>query len=322
VDGFTVGVDIGGTKIAAVLVGTDGQILARERIATDVAHGASAVINDVARVVQEVVKTAGVAGAPRAVGVGVAGQIDGATGAVLYAPNLRWKNVPFREELMGLVNAPVAVVNDVQAATYGEARAGVGRGTAHLLGMFVGTGVGGALVVGGRLTSGCCGSAGEFGHVSVNFDGPRCRCGNIGCAEAYAGGWAIAERAKHALEASPNEGHALRDLVSGDLSKIAARNVIAAWRAGDALASRIITEAGRALGTLAISLTNAFNPCAIVLGGGIIEGYPEAIDVIRTMVKEHALGAATRCLTIARAELGEEAGSIGAALMAATLADA
>jgi glucokinase len=313
---YTVGVDIGGTKVAAVLIGGDGEVRARARIATDVARGSGAVVSDVARVVQELVAEARADEKPRAVGVGVAGQIDGNTGTVLFAPNLNWSNVPLRKELESSVGVPVVVVNDVQAATFGEARRGVGRGTPDLVSMFVGTGIGGGVVSGGRLTSGCCGSAGEFGHVSVDMNGPRCRCGNIGCAEAFAGGWAIAERAKNALEANSLDGAILRRHVDGDIARVAARDVIAASREGDALAMRLMREAQRALGTLAVSLANAFNPCTIVLGGGIIEGYPEAVDAVRKHVHDLALGAATRCLAIARAELGEEAGSIGAALYA------
>ena len=192
---LTVGVDLGGTKLRAALVDATGRVLVSEQRATLVAAGFDGVAGEIGAAVRACIGRA--EGAPvLGVGVGVAGQVVAETGVVSYAPNLFWRDAPLRARLEHELGLPVAVLNDVRAATWGEWRHGAGQGVEDLVVVFVGTGIGGGVVSGGRLLTGCTNMAGELGHLTIVAGGRPCRCGNLGCLEAYAGGWAIALRAR------------------------------------------------------------------------------------------------------------------------------
>jgi glucokinase len=237
------------------------------------------------------------------------------TGVVHFAPNLRWENVPLRAELERALGLPVAVTNDVRAATWGEWRCGAGAGVADLVVLFVGTGIGGGVVSGGRMLVGHSNTAGEVGHTTVVANGRQCHCRNRGCLEAYAGGWAIGERAQQAAQADPAAGATLVALAGG-LDGITAGTVSAAYGRGDALARRLVEEVGAYLGAGAVSLVNAFNPARLVLGGGVIDGLPDLLPIIERDVREHALPTAVDGLEVVAAALGNQAPAIGAAALA------
>ncbi len=197
VEQLNVGVDLGGTKVEAALVDAEGHVVTSRRHPTDSkTKGPQRVIADIVACVGEClgegVRNAG------ALGVGVAGQIDAATGTVRFAPNLGWRDVPLRAELERTLRLPVVVVNDVRAATFGEWAHGAGKGVNDLVCLFIGTGIGGGVVSGGQLLEGCCNMAGELGHMTIVAGGRPCHCPNRGCLEAYVGGWSIAERAQDA----------------------------------------------------------------------------------------------------------------------------
>jgi glucokinase len=309
---LTIGVDLGGTKLAAALVTEDGQVLHDVRRPSEPAKGGEQIvlaIAEAARILTDVAGDREVVG----IGVGVAGQVDPETGAVRHAPNLHWSDFPLKANLEDAVNLPVAVLNDVQAATYGEWVHGAGHGADDLVCMFVGTGVGGGVIANGELVRGYGGSAGEVGHITVDLHGPPCRCGNRGCVEAYAGGWAIAERARGAVREDPRLGAALLALEGGDIDLIAAHTVARAAQAGDELAHRLVLETGEALGAGAAAIVNGFNPCLLVLGGGVIEGIPQLLPIVDEVMRRRALRAAVEALRIVPPRLGSHAGAIGAA---------
>lgn len=305
-----IGVDVGGTKIAAGLV-RNGQVLASMRRPTDAARGVEAVVAEVAAMVRDLVDSAGMqlVGA----GVAVAGQVDAADGSVRYAPNLAWRDFPLAARLRAATGLPVAALNDVHAAAYGEYLHGAGRGYGGMVAMFVGTGIGGGVISGGRLLTGCGGSAGEIGHVTVEVRGPLCHCGNRGCMEALAGGWGIARAAREAVEADSAGGARLLALAGGDANAVTGAHVSAAAAEGDALARRLLAHAGEALAAGAVSVVNAFDPCALVLGGGVIDGHPAFVEVVRTALAQRALTERGRSLPVLRPALGEHAGVVGAA---------
>lgn len=312
---YTIGVDLGGTKVETALVDADGRALASERRPTDPAQGPDGVVADLVACIESVVRAAGwkqVAG----VAVGVAGQVDPATGRVAYAPNLGWQDYPLGDRLAELLGREVAVINDVQAATYGEWIHGAGRGVGELACLFVGTGIGGGLVSGNRLLLGCTGSAGELGHMTIQHGGPLCRCGKRGCLEAFAGGWAIGRRAREAVAADPAAGAALLRLAGGDPARVTARVVARAAEQGDPLACQIVEEVGVALAAGAGSLANALNPCLLIVGGGVIAGMPRLVEIVRREIPRHSLQAPLRGLKIVTAALGPHAGSVGAAAWA------
>ncbi|MFQ5987783.1 MAG: ROK family protein, partial [Dehalococcoidia bacterium] len=181
--------------------------------------------------------------------------------------------------------------------------------------LFVGTGIGGGVVSGGRILEGCNNTLGELGHVTLVADGRKCRCPNLGCLEAYAGGWAIAERAREAVSANPGEGEALMSL-AGNVGNITAATVSQASRQNDPLAKRLVEETGQYLGAGVVGIVNAFNPCLLVLGGGVIEGLPELINMVEEVTRKCALKPNLEKLKIVKAALGGKAGVIGAAALA------
>jgi glucokinase len=322
---WAVGVDLGGTKVEAALVDGRGRILARRKEATRMAAGPQGVAAQIAQLVGRLLETAGAPGAPRGLGVGVAGQVAADSGLVRFAPNLRWRDVPLKDMLQGPINLPVAVVNDVRAATWGEWLHGAGQGVDDLICLFVGTGIGGGVVSGGRLLSGCSNTAGELGHTTVLWGGPRCTCGHQGCLEALAGGWALARDARAVLATDPAAGTGLlsaaAELKGGPAGPedVTAAAVSRAAQSGDPLARRLVDQVAQALIAGAVSLVNAFNPCRLILGGGVIEGLPELVDRVAAGVRQQALAAAASPLSVVRAQLHNEAGVIGEAALARQL---
>jgi glucokinase len=309
-----IGVDLGGTKIEAALVGGSGEILKRLRVATGAGEGPEAVTARVCGVVRDLLPNAD--SRPVGLGVGVAGQIDPSGETVRFAPNLDWHDVPLQAALQRHLTLPVVLLNDVRAATWGEWLFGAGRGCDDLVCLFVGTGIGGGVVSAGRMLSGISNSAGELGHITVDLHGPPCRCGNRGCLEALAGGWAIARRAREAVAANARAGAPLKEMAHGREEEITAELVARAARAGDPLAEELVAATAEALVAGAVGLVNAFNPGRLILGGGVIEGMPELTPRISRGVMAGALQAASQGLKVVPAELHNHAGVVGAAALA------
>ena len=314
----TVGIDLGGTKVAIALVDANGNVVAASRNTTGITAAPQATVAVIAASVKEI--RSSVAGMQViGAGVGAAGQIDPATGTVRTSPNLPdWNNIPLQAELEKALDLPVVIANDVQAAAWGEWRYGAGQGVTDMVCLFVGTGVGGGVIAAGSLLTGCGGSAGELGHTVIERNGPECRCGNRGHLEAMAGGWAIARRASEAVAADPEAGATLLALAEGNGDQLTAAHVSQAAHQGDPLAQRLVTETGDALSVGIASLVNAFNPCLVVLGGGVVEGLPELVEIAQENVPRYALAVAAEPLRITKAALGEHAGVIGAAALAWT----
>jgi glucokinase len=314
VEQLNVGVDLGGTKVEAALVGADGRVVASHRHPTDSkTKGPQGVIADIVACVRECLGK-GVQNA-RALGIGVAGQIDTATGTVRFAPNLGWRDVPLQAELERALGLPAVVVNDVRAATFGEWAHGAGNGVNDLVCLFVGTGIGGGIVSGGSLLDGVSNVAGELGHMTIVAGGRPCHCRNRGCLEAYVGGWAIAERAQDAIGADPEAGRYLVSL-GGAFEKVTAATIALGYRKSDSLALRLIEETGHYLAAGLVGIVNALNPSVLILGGGVVEGLPELIQVLDFEVRARALKAAVEELRIVKSALGDKAGVIGAAALA------
>ncbi len=311
----TLGVDIGGTKTRSALVDANGRILSSCTGPTCLGKDPDAVIADlvgsIEKCVSEVEQDVG------ALGIGVAAQVD-SEGVVISSQNLDWRNVPLKESVRKRLALSTVVVNDVNAAAWGEWLYGSGKGVDDLVVLFVGTGIGGGVVSGGKMLVGCSNSGGELGHITIVVGGRKCHCPNFGCLEAYAGGWAIAERAKHAVKAESHPGQHLIS-IAGSLERITAATVCQAFREGDDLARRLVEETGRYLGAGVVSIVNAFNPCLLVLGGGVIEGLPELIALVEKETRRKALESSLRDLKIVKAALGHDAGVIGAATLAQTL---
>ena len=308
----TIGVDLGGTKVETALVDAAGRIVVSRRQPTNPEKGPDAVITDIVACVEACLGEAGKT--TQGLGVGVAGQLD-RSGTLRFSPNLGWRNVPLKVKLEDALDIPVVINNDVRAATWGEWRHGAGWGVDDMVCLFVGTGIGGGVISGGQLLSGCSNTAAELGHMTIVADGRRCHCPNRGCLEAYAGGWAIAERAQEAVHANPQAGQRLVALAGG-VQQISAATVTQACREGDPLACRLVEETAQYLAAGVVGIVNAFNPCLLVLGGGVIQGRPEYVSEVERLVRENALQTAVEGLRIVMAALGDKAGVIGAAALA------
>lgn len=313
-DAPTIGIDIGGTKVGVALVDRHGNVVAHTRLATDPERGAEAVIADAHDAARSAFGV-GLGGAS-AVGICVAGQV-GTNGVLIGAPNLGWTNAPLGTIANRLFDLPAAVVNDVHSAAWAEWQCGAGRGADDLVVLFLGTGVGGAVIVGGRFLAGCSGTLGELGHATLVANGRACHCRNIGCLEAYVGGWAIEARTREAIAAEPARG---AGIVPSDGAEITAHDLARARDAGDALAREICDETANFLGAAAVGLVNGLNPCRLILGGGIVDGFPELVDAATRAVAERALPAAARVVRVVKAEMGNQAPAIGAAMFARSAA--
>ncbi|MEE9564411.1 MAG: ROK family protein [Candidatus Hydrothermarchaeaceae archaeon] len=312
VEPLTIGIDLGGTKVDMALIDAAGHILSTNRYPTNPDKGSEGIIADIVDAVNEFRGQAGQEVA--ALGIGVAGQVDSA-GVVKSAPNLPFRDEPLQTRLEKELGLPAMVMNDVNAAAYGEWRYGSGKGIDDLVVIFVGTGIGGGVVSGGQMLEGCNNTAGELGHTTLVAGGRRCHCPNLGCLEAYAGGWAIAERAQEAVSANPTEGEKLMSLAGG-VENITAVTVSQAYRDGDPLSERLVEETGQYLAAGVVGIINAFNPCLLILAGGVIEGLPELIQIVEDVTQKRALKSAVEKLKIVKADRGARAGVIGAAALA------
>ena len=312
------GVDLGGTNARAAVVDVEtGAVgaVTREALAE---RTPEAVVEALARVIAAAAGPGGARGFG-AVGVGVAGQVLGASGLVLNAPNLGWRDVALGALLEGRMGVPVRIVNDLSAAAWGEVRFGAARDVLDALVVYVGTGVGSGLVLGGRLHEGARGVAGELGHVKVRprpAESPRrCGCGAVGCLEAYTGGANVAARVRAELAAGARS--AIRELSGGDLSRVNAGIVEEAAAAGDAYARRLWDEVGELLGLAIAGAVTLLNPQRLVLGGGVLLGCPTLYEIVEWRVRNETSRTAAASLEVVRAARGDEAGVVGAALLGA-----
>ncbi|WP_210530422.1 ROK family protein [Rubellimicrobium arenae] len=305
-DARTIGIDLGGTQVRVALV-EGGRLLARAAEPTDVAGGPRAVLSQFRRLMEKVLPPAGWSGID-GIGICSPGPLDSETGTILGIPTLPgWEGLPMRDILAQETGRPVVLENDGIAAAHGEWRHGAGQGLRHLVYVTVSTGIGGGVVLDGRLLHGRRGMVAHVGHLPLSLDGPRCACGGIGCFEAFASGTALARAATLAVASHPDSA-----LARLGTERITARHVVEAARQDDALAQSLLTEEARYLGTGFTALLHLYSPDAIIMGGGVSQGYDLLEPDIRRTVQERALPA-FREVSILRAALGEDSGLIGAA---------
>lgn len=311
---WAIGVDLGGTKIEVGLVDDKGNLEKKINCPTNVEGGPDIIQRDIINAIKELQKGL-VKERLAGVGIGVAGQINPDSGDILFAPNLRWHNIPLQKNLCNALGIPVILTNDVRAATWGEWHHGAGRLCKDFLCIFVGTGIGGGIVCDGRMLCGSSNTAGEIGHITIDLNGPLCTCGNKGCMESFAGGWAITKQAQEAVKNNPKAGAYILSLANGDIQKINGKIVNKAYQSGDSLAVQILERAIQALAAGTASLVNILNPSLIVFGGGIIHGNPAILEPIINGIRQRALKSATANLEIKISHLAGEAGVVGAATM-------
>jgi glucokinase len=312
-DRLSLGVDLGGTKILAGVISPDGEIVAREYRATRADEGPEAVIERIFALLDRVAGLAKVKPSTLdGVGIAAAGALDLERGVVTTSPNLPgWRDVHLRDIVEKKFGVRTFLINDANAAALGEHRFGAGRGVNNLIYITVSTGIGGGIIIGGELYNGACGSAGEIGHMTIDINGPRCKCGNIGCLETLASGTVIAAEARKCIANGAKTS--LLELSGGEAEKITAKTISQAAREGDSLALELVSRAGSYLGVGMVNLINIFNPEMIIVGGGMSKMGDMLLDPARKVVRERAFSLPANAVRIVLSELGDDAGALGAA---------
>lgn len=311
-----VGVDLGGTKILAGVFGPQLRLLQAAKLTTKSSRGFESVVERIARCVCDAVDEADMnLKQVQAIGIGAPGAIDSETGEVIFAPNLQWKDAPLREELEKQLKIPVFVENDCTACTLGVHEVELKGRTRNLLGVFLGTGIGGGLILDGRVHRGFNGTAGELGHMVLQVGGPRCGCGNNGCFEALASRTALFREIQQRVKAGEKTvltemlGDGLNDLKSGDLRK--------ALRKGDKLVEKVVESAAEYTGIAIANLINILNPEVVVLGGGVIDALEdEMMSIITETALDYAMPGTVKGIEIIASKLGDNAGITGGAVLA------
>ncbi len=307
------GIDLGGTQVKTAVVSDGGRILGRDTRDTPAADGPEAVAGVMAESARASLKAAGVKAA--AAGIGAPGPMDWRTGVVFSPPNLHgWHNVPLSDLMRSRLNLPCFVDNDANLACLGEFTAGAGRGVECMCMLTLGTGVGGGIVVFGKLLRGIDGTAAEIGHMTLQRDGRECGCGAHGCLEAYASVTGLVRTAREAIEAGGKTS--LTWACGGDVGKLTGKMISDAASTGDALSRRAIEETGDWIGVGIASLINLLNPEKVVLGGGMIAAGELLFEPIRRRALSDAFEVPAKRAQIVPAQLGEDAGVLGAAAAA------
>ncbi len=311
------GVDLGGTSLRVLVADGRNKVLSVEKERIDPDASVASLIKDIAGAARKAVAKAGLPWQKvRALSVGAPGAVDPERGIVYKAPNLGWENVPLGRSLQKHLSLPAFVENDVNAGTIGEYVLGAGRGTQDMIGIFVGTGIGGGLVIRGELHEGCRGAAGEIGHIVVERQGPRCGCGNRGCVEALASRTAMERDVRRAIRSGVKS--VIPEIMKERKHRRMTSSIIArALGRNDPLMLRVFKRAQFYLGILVANLVNTIDPEVVVIGGGIAERLGEQyVAPVRATAREYYLRQAGReRIRIVPGELGDNAGALGAAVL-------
>lgn len=313
---YVMGVDLGGTKILAGVFDDKLECLGRAKKSTKADRGADAVVDRVAATVLEAIDECDLQPRQiRGVGVGAPGACDPETGTVIFAPNLVWKNYPLKKELEKRLDIPVFVENDCNMQTLGVYEKELKGKPRHMVGIFLGTGIGAGIILEGRLFSGFNRTAGEIGHMVLEVGGPKCGCGNKGCFEALASRTAILKR----IEAAVKDGQktVLTEMLGSDLDDLRSGDLRKALKRGDKLVEKVVEEAAEYTGIAVANVINLLNPEVIVVGGGVIDALEDdMLAIIIETARDYAMNGTTNGIEILASKLGDEAGITGGAVLA------
>ncbi len=311
-----IGIDLGGTKISTALADSAGNITAHDYQETHAAEGMESVMGRVLDAARRVMAQAGVGTAEvAAVGLGAPGPVNVEAGILVNPPNWPgWDRVPLKRLIETELGITTFMDNDANAAALGEHRFGAGRGTRHLIYVTVSTGIGGGVIINGKLYYGACGMAGEIGHITIVPNGPLCSCGNRGCLETLSSGTSIAREAR--ARVARGVPTLVADLADGDPKRITAKLVAEAANHGDAEAKHILSEAMNYLGIGMATLVNLFNPQLIVIGGGVTNIGEMLFGPVRRAIDHRTFPTSAQAVRVVRAELGDNAGVLGAVAVA------
>jgi glucokinase len=308
-------VDLGGTNVRTALAGDTAQIRAKIMERTDHSTGAEGVMDQIVGLLRQSCAQDNLSPSDLgAIVVAAPGPLNAKTGIVFEAPNMPgWTNIHLKAGLEKRLASPVRIVNDANAAAFGESHHGAGEGCGHLVYMTVSTGIGGGIVSDGKLLEGTTGTAGEVGHMTIDRHGPPCPCGNIGCLEVIASGTAIGRNFRKGLSEG-RESVATTWVRPEDATAV---DVVKAAQEGDDFALEVFSEAAEAVGVGVVNCVNLFNPDVVAIGGGVSQAGDLLFDTVRRAVRKHALLGAREEVRVVPAKLGGDVGLIGAATVAA-----
>lgn len=314
---FLLGVDLGGTKILAGVFDSKFELKGTTKLSTKADRGVEPVIDRIARCVNDALDECDLSlKQVRGIGIGAPGAVDTDTGRVIFAPNLPgWKDIPLKKELEKRLGVPVFVGNDCNVCTLGTFDREYKAKPKNLIGIFIGTGIGGGLVINGQLYAGHNLTAGEIGHMVIEVSGPKCGCGNRGCFEALASRTAIFRNIQSAVK--EGQKTLLTDMLGPDLADMRSGDLRKAIRKGDKFVEKIVEEAAEYAGIGIANLINILNPEIVVVGGGVIEALEsEMMPTIIKAAKEHVMPGTMDGIKIEASQLGDHAGITGAAVLA------
>jgi glucokinase len=310
----TIGIDVGGTNIKAVLISPTGEILRRASLPTEAQRGRDVVIGIIHRGIELLVGDVAT-GDLGGIGIGVPGSIDFDHGTVLHPPNLPgWDEVPLVALMEERWKVPVLLDNDANCAALGEANFGAGQEVSHFIGITLGTGVGSGIIINREIYHGARGYAGEFGHASIDYNGPLCACGNRGCIEAYVGNSYLIANAKQRLAAHPES---VLYAMATDDATLTPKDISDASAAGDPVATRILYDVGCTLGIAISNAANLMDIPTFIIGGGVSAAGKPLFDGIRETANTRVLKVHRGGIAILPAALGNDAGVMGAASLLA-----
>jgi len=312
---YLIGVDLGGTKILTGVFDTSFNCLGQVKISTKAHRGPDEVIERIVRCVRDAVDECDLSMSQvRGVGIGAPGAVDTQEGRVIFAPNLGWENLPLKKSVEKLLEVPVFVENDCKLHTLGVFEAELNAKPRHLIGIFLGTGIGAGIIIDGKPYNGAQGTAGEVGHMVIDINGPECGCGNRGCFEALASRRALFRTIQAAVK--KGQKTLLTDMLGDDLADLRSGDLRKAIRRGDRFVEKVVEQAAEYTGIAVGNLMNLFNPEVIVLGGGIFEQLEhEMLPIVEKVARKQALPGTAKGVGIIATRLGDDAGITGGAVL-------
>ncbi|MBN1997614.1 ROK family protein [candidate division KSB1 bacterium] len=313
---YVVGVDLGGTKIYSAVIAQTGKIISSSRRKTKAESGFDSVVSRINKTIFLAIERAGITlDDILAVGIGSPGPLDLKEGTIINTPNLKWKNAPLKAELVKATGKPVAIDNDGNVGILGEYAYGAARNAKDVIGLFIGTGIGGGIIIGGRLLHGFNENAGELGHMILSPDGPKCGCGNKGCIEALASRLAIERDIRAAYTAGQKTK--IFENTADSQERLRSKKLADAFFENDPVVKGVIERAAQYVGLTVASLLNIFNPQVVILGGGLVEAIGEPyVKIVRETAQGNVFPIAIRNVKIIAAELKDDSAVLGAAKLA------
>lgn len=313
---YVIGVDLGATKIYSAVTDRKGNIIGSARKKTKPEQGFESVVKRIAKCVLRAAENAGIHYKTQVVGIGIGspGPLDMEKGVVIETPNLKWKNAPLKARLESLTGKPVKVENDANAGLIGEWAFGSAKNAKHVVGLFIGTGVGGGIIIDGKPLHGFNQNAGELGHMIMDPNGPLCGCGNHGCLEAFASRTSI----ERVIRQSEHNGIKTKIFKGQDRNeRIRSKRLSRAFKDDDPAAILAIHQSAIYVGYAVASLLNMFNPEYVVLGGGVVEALGQAyVKIVEKVARKNVFDIALRNIHIVEAILGDDAAALGASTLA------